>query len=117
MSKAAQLMKRGAISEKQFGKLTGKKGLAKRPKVQDDDKAGGDLDEISPTTSPTKVIAAASKPDGLGETPLSAKSKPNVTGGFKGPDTAASDEPSATRPRGSDKTFRGQPQDKAFKTT
>lgn len=117
MSKAAQMMKRGSISEKEYGKLVGKKGGAgSRPKVQDDDV--GDLDEISPTTSPKKVIAAASKPDGLGETPLSAKSKPNATGGFKGPDTAAADNPSAkNRPRGSDQTFRGQPQGKAFKTT
>ena len=120
MSRAAKMFKSGAISDKEYGKLTIKKTKSeKRPRVQDEDAAGPPIDEISPSpASPGKVIAQASKPDGLGETPLSAKSKPNATGKLGGANTAAADNPSGTfRKRGSDQTFRGQPQDKAFKTT
>jgi hypothetical protein len=120
MSTASKMMKSGAISEKEYGKLAKKKQgtktsnafAGKRPTVKDDDKAGGAVDEVSPSTSPKKVIKTAEKPDGLGTTPLSAKSKPGVDGGDSGSDTQAADNPSGkNRKRGSDTVTRGEPVD------
>jgi hypothetical protein len=119
MSKASQMMKSGAISEKEYGKLAKKKQgtktsnafAGKRPTVKDDDKPGGAVDEISPSTPKTAVVAKATRPAG-GINQLSAKSKPGVDGGDSGSDSAAADNPSGkNRPRGSDKVTRGEPVD------
>jgi hypothetical protein len=129
MSKAASMQKRGLISEKQMGKLSAKVGvkggLGKQPRVQDEDKRGGAVDEISPSNSPGKVIAAAEKPRDDAVSKLSAKLKAGPDPGSnindtnakaKVPGASGSANPASKfRKRGSDKTFRGQPQGEEFK--